>query len=123
MNIANCKLLILEIVELSAVPSIIIMVEKYVIKPNPLPNLPNTCCSIGALLKSIAKIICRMNKIASVIRIRLVAFFEKKLIFVSKFGNKYIARAKRSAIFGSISESKLYHGVNINPTAADTHKI
>jgi hypothetical protein len=53
----------------------------------------------------------------------LVAFFEKKLIFVSKFGNKYIARAKRSAIFGSISESKLYHGVNINPTAADTHKI
>ena len=64
-----------------------------------------------------------MNKIANEIRIRLVAFIEKKLIFVSKFGNKYIARAKRSVTFGNISESKLYHGVNISPTAAETHKI
>ena len=79
--------------------------------PNPLPVLPNICCSNGASLNTIAKTSCAKNRDESNIKklINLKSFFT--FMFSSKYGNINSAEQSMIATLGIISASLLKFGV------------
>ena len=89
----------------------IITKEKNVINPNPLPVLPNTCCSIGASLNAKAKSNCAKNRNESNTNILINLKYLFAFMFNSKYGS--IIRAEQSMIttLGIISASLLKFGV------------
>ena len=79
--------------------------------PNPLPVLPNICCSIGASLNTIAKTSCTRNKDDSKIYIlinlkSLFTFMPK-----SKYGKIISAEQSKITTLGIINASLLKFGV------------
>jgi hypothetical protein len=88
-----------------------ITIEKNVINPNPLPVLPNICCSIGASLNTIANTSWAKNRDESIMNILTNLKSHFIFVFANRYGSINIVEQSKITTLGIISASLLKFGV------------